>query len=184
MPSQKNIDAVKVIDDKLKQCKNIILVDYAGLNVADQTELRKQIKAAGGEFTVHKNSLLKLTLANRAKNLPDNVFDALEGPTAIVYGYEDAAGAAKVTVGFAKEHEDTFKIKVGVMAGTEDAPHQALTIDDIKQLALLPGIDQLRAQVVGTLNAPISGFVRVLSGNLSGLAQVLKARQDQLATAN
>jgi large subunit ribosomal protein L10 len=184
MPNQKNIEAVKVIDEKLKRCHNIILVDYAGLSVAEQTEFRKQAKSVGGEMTVQKNSLLALTLKKRAKELPESVFDALNGPTAMIYGYEDAVGVTKLAVEFAKTHEDNFKLKVGVLAGTDDSPHQALDIEALKKLATLPNREELRAKLVGTLNAPISGFVTVLSGNLRGLVQVIKARTEQLEVSS
>jgi large subunit ribosomal protein L10 len=183
VPSQKNLDAVKAIDEKLKKCKNIILVNPEGLSVAAQTELRRLVKEAGGEYTVHKNTLLKVTLKNRAKSLPEDVFNALEGPTAVVYGNEDAVSATKVTVNFAKEHEDSFVIKVGVLAGEGDNPHTFLDLSAINNLATLPGRDELRARLVGQLGSPISGFVNVLAGNIRGLAYVLKARQEQLAAS-
>jgi len=184
MPNQKNLEAVKVIDEKLKKCQNIILIDYSGLNVADQTQFRTKAKQAGGELTIHKNTLLALTLKNRAKELPQAVFDALNGPTATIYGYEDAVGITKLAVEFAKDHEDTFKLKMGVLAGTDNNPHQALDISDLKKLASLPSRDELRAKVIGSFNAPLSGLVNVFAGNLRSLIQVLKAHQDQLASTN
>lgn len=184
MPNQENLEAVKIIDEKIKQSQNLLFIDYAGLNVADQTTLRQEAKKIGGEFTVQKNTLVALTLKQNTKDLPDTVYAALNGPTAVIYGYEDAVGVTKLAVSFAKDHEDAFKIKAGVLTGTADTPYQALDIDGIKKLATLPGRDELRAKLVGTLNAPISGLVNVMAGNLRGLVQVLNARKQQLATSN
>lgn len=181
MPSQKNKAAVKVIDEKLKESKNIIFIDHSGLSVDDQNDIRLKLREVGSEFTVQKNTLLKLVLKNRTKDLPEELFEALNGPTSVVYGYEDAVATTKIVVDFAKEHEEDFQLKVGVLAGTDDAPHTFLTIESMKNLATLPGKDELRAKLVGQLNAPVQGFYNVLSGNLRGLVTVLGAIKDQKA---
>ena len=178
MPSQQNIDQLQQINDKLAQAKCIVFADYSGLNVSEQNELRAKIVEAGGEFTISKNTLLKLALKNKSKDLPQETYDALNGPTSIVYGYEDAVSATKVLVQFSKEHE-ALELKVGILTGVDDQPNQFLDIDAITNLATLPSRDELRARVVAQLNSPISGFVNVLSGNLRGLVQVLGAIKDQ-----
>jgi large subunit ribosomal protein L10 len=178
MPSQQNIDQLQVISDKVTQSKNIILADYSGISVSDQTNLRSQIKPVGGELTVAKNNLIRIALKKRSQDLPEVADSALNGPTAIMYGFEDPVSATKVLVEFAKSHE-TIHLKAGLLIGEDASTDQYLDEDAIKNLAKLPGKDELRAKLVATLQAPISGFVNVLSGNLRGLVQVLNAIKDQ-----
>lgn len=181
MPSQANIDQLASINQRLTRAKNLVLVDYTGLSVNDQTELRAKVNQAGGEFTVQKNTLLRLAITDRTKEIPESMDQSLNGPTAVLFGYEDAVSATKVAVEFQKDHAETFVIKAGLITGTDEAADTFLTTADIKRLADLPTKDQLRAQVVGTLNAPIFGFVNVLAGNIRGLVQVLSAVRDQQA---
>jgi large subunit ribosomal protein L10 len=178
MPSQKNIDQLVQIKEKLDKSQNLIIADYAGLDSAAQTDLRAKIKAAGGEFTVTKNRLVKLAIKNRLNDVPTDLDKALEGPNATVYGFSDPVMVTKVLVEFAKDHE-TLKLKLGLMAGRDGAHDQVLTGEQIQSLAELPGRPELLARLVGQLNAPIYGFVNVLAGNTRKLVYVLAAIRDQ-----
>jgi large subunit ribosomal protein L10 len=180
MPNQKNITTVQEIGEHLSKAKAVILADYAGLDVATQTDLRAKVAEVGGTFTVTKNRLFKLAFNNTRGDLSDVIDTALEGPNAVLYGFDDAVSATKALVDFAKDHE-ALVIKVGILTGLDGQPDQILSLGQINSLASLPSRDQLLAQLTGQLNAPIAGFVNVLSGNLKGLVQVLKAVQEKRA---
>lgn len=183
MPNQKNKDQVQAIKEKMGKAKNVILADYQGMDVATQVDLRAKVVEAGGEFTVSKNTLLKLVLAERMETLPAEMQEALNGPTAILYGYEDAVTSTKALVDFAKEM-DALKIKAGLLLGSEDQADQVLSVTQIEDLAKLPSREELIAQLLSRLNSPRAGFVNVLAGNLRGLANVLNAIKDQKAATN
>jgi large subunit ribosomal protein L10 len=175
MPSQKNIDAVATLKDKLADAKSVVLADYSGLSVVDQTRLRLNITDAGGEFTVAKNNLIKLALEKEL--VTDAVLDALNGPTAVLFSNKDAVAALKALVEFSKEHE-LPQVKLGFMDG------KVLTLDEVKQLASLPGRDELMAKLVSQLKAPTYGLVNVLQGNLRGLVQALKQYKEKKEQTN
>lgn len=148
-----------------------IAVDYSGLTVSAITELRNQLRRYGVEMHVTKNRLLKKSLEQCSFPVPEK---DLLGPTAIVFLGETIAAPTMVLTEFARVNKRTFRIKGGVS-------HNAiLTADQVSELARLPSREVLLAQVLGGLQAPISGLVHVLTGTLRGLLYVLKARAEQL----
>ena len=159
MPSEKNVATVNLLKTKLQQAKSIVFADASGLSVNLQRELRQKIKLAGGELIVAKNTLLKIALG---------VKDQLAGPTITLLAYDDEIAPIKALAEFAKAHE-LPKIKAGFLA------KEPLTKDQVETLANLPTKIELLAKTVGTLQAPITGFVNVLQGNLRKLVYVLKA---------
>ena len=175
MPSQKNIDAVAVLKDKLADAKSVVLADYSGLSVSDQTKLRADVVEAGGEFSVSKNNLIRLALEKEL--VTDAVQEALNGPTAVLFSNKDAIGALKALVKFSDEHK-LPEVKLGFMDG------KTLTLEEVKQLATLSSRDELLAKLVGQLQAPTYGLVNVLQGNLRGLVQALKQYKNKLEQTN
>ncbi len=169
MPSEKILEKKKAIvselEEKLKSSCAGVVVSYKGINVADDTVLRKQLREAGIDYFVVKNTLLSRAVKEVGLEEIDGV---LEGTTAIALSKEDHVAAARILCEFAKKH-DFFKIKSGFVEGK--------VIDDaeIDRLAKLPSKEVLIAQVLRGLNAPISGFVNVLSGTIRSLAIVLNA---------
>ncbi len=157
MPSEKNVATVNLLKTKITQAKSIVMADASGLSVNLQRELRQAVKLAGGELIVIKNTLLKLGLG---------VKEILPGPTITLLAYEDEIAPIKTLAEFAKAH-DLPKIKAGFLA------KDPLTKEQVEALAKLPTKIELMAQTVGTLKAPINGFVNVLSGNLRKLVYVL-----------
>lgn len=178
MPSQHNQDQVAAINAKLDRAQALIIADYAGLNVAAQTDLRAKAKAADSEMSVAKNRLVALALKKRLSELPETLQKAFEGPNAVIYAYSDAAAAAKVLVDFARDNEN-LTLKIGLLLGQDGQPNQVITLTEVKNLASLPSRDQLLAQLVGQLNAPITGLVQVLSGPQRQLVYVLNAIKDK-----
>ncbi|MCM3715696.1 50S ribosomal protein L10 [Halalkalibacter oceani] len=133
---------------KLNASKATIVVDYRGLNVAEVTELRKQLREAGVEFKVYKNTLARRATAEA--NLSE--LDAqLVGPTAIAFSDEDVVAPAKVLNSFAKEHE-ALEIKAGVIEG------RITSVEEIKALAELPSREGLLSMLLSVLQAPMRNF--------------------------
>lgn len=133
------------IADKLKSSVSTVVVDYRGLNVAEVTELRKQLREAGVDFKVYKN-----TMTRRAAESVDlaGLNEVLKGPNAIAFSSEDVVAPAKIINDFAKKHE-ALEIKAGVIEGN------LATVEDIKALAELPSREGLLSMLLSVLQAPI-----------------------------
>jgi LSU ribosomal protein L10P len=145
---EKKKQLVEEIADKMKRSVSTIVVDYRGLNVAEVTELRKQLREAGVEFKVYKNSLMRR--AAEAVGL-DGLTDWLTGPNAIAFSFEDVVAPAKILNNFAKEHE-ALEIKAGVIEGN------FASLDQIKALAELPSREGLLSMLLSVLQAPMRNF--------------------------
>ncbi|MHB0798628.1 50S ribosomal protein L10 [Bacillus thuringiensis] len=133
------------IADKLRASKSTIVVDYRGLTVSEATELRKQLREAGVEFKVYKNSLTRRA-AESAEMAELNEF--LTGPNAIAFSNEDVVAPAKVLNDFATKHE-ALEIKAGVIEG------KLVTLDEVKAIATLPSREGLLSMLLSVLQAPI-----------------------------
>lgn len=136
---------VDEIAGKLKESKSTVVVDYRGLTVAEVTELRKQLRDAGVEFKVYKNSMTRR--AADAAELSD-LNASLTGPNAIAFSTEDVVAPAKILNEFAKKH-DALEIKAGVVEGN------IVTVEEIKALADLPSREGLLSMLLSVLQAPI-----------------------------
>ncbi|MDD1370060.1 50S ribosomal protein L10, partial [Bacillus sp. MHSD17] len=136
---------VTEIADKLRASKSTIVVDYRGLTVSEATELRKNLREAGVEFKVYKNSLTRRA-AESAEMAELNEF--LTGPNAIAFSNEDVVAPAKVLNDFAKDHE-ALEIKAGVIEG------KLVTLDEVKAIATLPSREGLLSMLLSVLQAPI-----------------------------
>ena len=136
---------VQEIADKLKASKSTIVVDYRGLNVAEVTELRKQLRDAGIEFRVYKNTLTRLA-AESAEVAELN--SVLTGPNAIAFSNDDVVAPAKILNDFAKKHE-ALEIKAGVIEGN------VASVEEVKALAELPSREGLLSMLLSVLQAPI-----------------------------
>lgn len=136
---------VSNIADKLKNSKATILTDYRGLSVAEVTELRKQLREAGVEYKVLKNSMTRRATEQAGYTDLDQ---HLVGPTAIAFSEDDVIAPAKVLHGFSKDHE-ALEIKGGLLEGTY------LPVDKIKELAELPSYEGLVSMLLSVLQAPM-----------------------------
>jgi large subunit ribosomal protein L10 len=142
---------VSEIADKLKNSVSTVVVDYRGLSVAEVTELRKQLREAGVEFKVYKNSMTRR--AAEANGLGE-LNAALTGPNAIAFSTEDVVAPAKILNDFAKKHE-ALELKAGVIEGN------VATADEIKALADLPSREGLLSMLLSVLQAPIRNLALV-----------------------
>ncbi|HHY20731.1 MAG TPA: 50S ribosomal protein L10 [Bacilli bacterium] len=139
---------VEEIANKFRESKTTVVVDYRGLNVAEVTELRKQLREAGIDYKVYKNTLARRATAEVELTELD---EFLLGPTAIAFGYEDAVAPAKIINDFAKKHE-ALEIKAGVIEG------KIATVEEVKALAELPSREGLLSMLLSVLQAPIRNF--------------------------
>jgi large subunit ribosomal protein L10 len=154
------------VETYLKKSDYVILANFTGATVADVAALRSRLAAEKAEFHVIKNSSLRV--AAKALGLPD-IEGALTGPTAIVVGGRNSPGVAKVLKQFFKE-----KQKVAVKAGV--LSRKLITAKEVDQLAEMPSLDSLRAQLLGLLNQPAGAFVRVINAVPQGIVNVLQAK--------
>ncbi len=160
--------AVDILSKELGRIKLAVMTDYRGLTVREVEELRTVLRSEGINYRVTKNTLLRLA----AKNTPalaDIDPSTFVGPTALAMGFDDEVAAARVIFQFAKTHQ-ALEI-VGGLTGDG----QVLTAAQVKSLATLPTREQLLGQVVGTIAAPLTGFVGVMSGNVRSIINVLNA---------
>ena len=156
MPSAKVLEAKKAIvaelSERLKNSVTGVLVNYKGINVADDTALRKELREAGVKYTVVKNTLL-----SRAAEDADlaGLQTTLEGTTAIATSDEDYTAAARILANYAKKSK-TFEIKAGYLDG------EIVDLATIDSLAKLPTREVLLANVLGAFQAPIASFARAI----------------------
>lgn len=160
---------VAEIKEKLESAKGAVLADYRGLNVADATKLRRTLREAGIEFRVLKNTMTRIAAHEAGIQGLDTY---LEGPTAIAFGFNDLVAPAKVLTKFAKENKNLV-IKAGIVEG------KVVDEKGVKALADLPPREVLVAKMLGSMQAPISGLVNVLQGNIRNLVFALEAVRKQ-----
>lgn len=163
--------AVVDIKNRFERAGSVVLVDYRGINVEQVTQLRKQFRDAGVEYVVLKNTLVKRALDELSINGIDHL---LEGPSAFAFGYEDPVAPAKIINEFiTKTKNDHLKIKGGLVEGV------AIDVAGVKALADLPPREVLIARIMGSMNAPITNFVGVLSATLRSLVYAIDAIRKQ-----
>ena len=171
------LDAKKKIaedlHDRFSRSAIIVVTDYKGLDVAAMNDLRRKLRAEAVEYRVVKNSLLVRAADDTEAALIKKHF---KGPSAVAISYEDPVAPAKVLTQFAKEN-DKLEIKIGVLNG------KVLDVNAIKELASLPGREVLLAQLLATLNAVPTSFVRVLAEIPRSMLNVLTAIRDQKEAA-
>lgn len=160
---------VQDLTQKIKRSKSMVLADYRGIKVSEETKLRKELREAGVEYKVVKNTMT--TFAVRQAGLSD-LESYLKGPTAIAFGYEEPVLPAKILVNFAKNNEK-FQIKAGVVEG------KVIDMDGVKALAELPSREVLLSKLAYLFNAPITNWVNVLQAPIRNLAYALDAVRKQ-----
>lgn len=165
---QRKEENVAQLQDQLSQLKLMVMTDYRGLTVPEISELRANLRAEGITYSVTKNTLLRIAAKN-TENLVDIDPSTFVGPMALAISTEDEVAPARVVFQYAKQH-DALEI-VGAVTGDG----KVLTPAEVKALATLPTREQLIAQVVGTIAAPLSGLVGVMGANVRGIVTVLNA---------
>jgi len=161
---QQKDEMVAEIVDAIGKSKAVVFANFQGLSIKDTDELRKKAREANIGVAVTKKTLLKI--ACEQAGITDAAPRELDGGVATLFGFADEVAPAKLVHTFAKTHEPA-KILGGILEG------HFINAARAQALALLPGKQELLAKMVGSLNAPVSGFVNVLAGNLRGLVRVL-----------
>ena len=165
-------ELVTALSGVFKTSNVVVVAHYAGLTVSQMQTLRKQMKQAGASVKVAKNRLAKIALEGTDASV---VVPLLKGPTVIAYS-GDPVAAPKVATDFAKTNEK-FVILGGAMGRT------ALNADGVKALAALPSLDELRAKIVGLLQAPATKVARVINAPASKVARVVQAYANKSGAA-
>lgn len=162
-------EILRDLAEKIAKAKSVVFTKFNKLTVKENQDLRNELKKEAGEYYVAKKTLMDLVFK-------DSKVDGLDiknfaGQIAAVFGYGDEVAPAKIIAGFKKKLEDKEKIEFigGILEG------KFIEAEKVKILANLPSRQELYAKIVGTINAPISGFVNALAGNLKNLVYVLKA---------
>lgn len=162
---QQEIDSLK---DSFEKAESVILADYCGLTVGQMQEVRTKLRSASVEFRVAKNTLSKRAIKDTDSESLSEVFT---GPTAIAFSYADPVAGAKALSELVEKYE-ALELKGGLLGS------KLLSIGDITALSKLPSKEVLLSQLLSVMNGPMTGFVRVLSGNQRSLVQVLSAIKD------
>lgn len=164
------------LHERFQRATSVFVADYRGLDVISQNELRSKLHKEGAgdfEYRVTKNTLLR-----RAAEGSDvaHIAEHFSGPTAVALSYGDPVGLAKVLVDYSKQHE-VFEVRAALVDGRPLAPAEIAT------LATLPSLEQMRAKLVGLIQAPATKVVQVLAAPAGQLARLVEARRAKLEEA-
>lgn len=177
MPNAQVLEAKKAqvaaAAELIKSAQTGVLVDYRGLNVAEDTELRNKLREANVTYMVIKNKILERAVKEAGIEGLDEV---LHGPTALAVSAEDAVAPAKVIADFAKTN-DKLELKGGFMDGA------AMSLDEVKKLAATPNFETLIAKMMGSLQSPISGLARLLATVVDGGVEIADLIANKAADA-
>lgn len=154
------------LTDRFAKSKSLVFLGFQGFTVKDTTELRRKLRAEGVDYTVAKKTLIKKGM--ESVNIQGTEKFAPEGSIAVIIGYDDEIAPARIAKDFGKTN-DKVKILGGVMNS------EVIGAKEMNTIASLPSKEQLRGQLVYTINAPVSGFVNLLAGNVRSLMNVLNA---------
>ena len=173
MNKAQKAEAVQSIVEQLRAAEAVIAVDHSGLNVAATEELRRKLREGNARLRVVKNTLTERAAEQAGMAALKEV---LSGPTALAIAFEDPVAAAKA---IAEQQRATEKVpfKGGVVNG------RAVSVEELKQLARLPGREVLYGQLAGMVAHPLTGLARTLNGLLGGLAVALGQLRDQRSAA-
>ncbi|HTP01831.1 MAG TPA: 50S ribosomal protein L10 [Anaerolineales bacterium] len=158
-------EVLAAYDDWFKRSQAVILVEYTGARMKDMDGIRAKIRETGGEFHVVKNTLARRAFARQGMNVPE---DMLLKSTAVSFAFSDPAATAKALADATKGMQ-FVKVKGGFMGG------QMLNATQVKALAELPPLPVVRAQLLGTLQAPAGKLVRTIAEPARSLAAVFRA---------
>ncbi len=169
MKKERKLELSQKLAEQLEGANAILVFDYTGLTVQEMEDVRNSVKEIGATFNVIKNSVVAKAIENSKW---ESLKEHLKGTNAYALSFDDAAALAKVLVAKAKSY-DKLKAKVGSLDGS------VVDAKQIEALSKLPPKEVMVAQLLGTMKAPITGFVNVLAGNIRQLMYVLKAIEEK-----
>ncbi len=143
---------VEAISAEIKEAQSAVLVDYRGLTVEEDTQLRKQLREAGVVYKVYKNTMMKRAFEGTSF---EGLNEFLEGPSAIAIGTEDATAPARIICNFAKEAK-ALEVKAGVVEG------EVYNANQVVELSKIPSRDVLLSRLLGSMQSPVTNFARVI----------------------
>ena len=164
-------EILRNLAEKIKKSKSLVFTGFNALGVKDNEALRAKLREVHGEYYVAKKTLLERAL--KEHGTLDLDAKTLDGKLAVIFSYEDEVAPAKAVDTFRKDKEDKIFFLGGILEG------KLLSKTEVEALAKLPSKQELLSRLVGSMNAPVSGFVNVLAGNLRGLVTVLKAIEEK-----
>jgi large subunit ribosomal protein L10 len=159
------------LKERMDRAPALYLTDFHGLNVKAMTKLRRSLRASGAEYVVVKNRLAQKAFESVA-GMPD-ISTTLEGPTGMVFGYEDAVATAKALADFAREHDQRPAVKIGIM------DRRVIDAVQVARLASLPSRDHLLAELAGAMQAPIAQLAWALEAKVQEMAGLLEALRNE-----
>ena len=166
---------VEAISEEIKDAQSVVLVDYRGLTVAQDTELRKQLREAGVIYKVYKNTMMKRAFEGTEF---EGLQDCLEGPSAIAISKDDATAPARIICKFAKT-ADKLELKGGVVEGN------VYDVAGLTELSQIPSREELLSRLLGSMQSPITNFARVIKqiAEKDGEAAPVEAAEEAVAEA-
>lgn len=157
---------VQMMTEKLKKSTTIVVMDYRGLKVSQDTELRKKMREAGVEYVVAKNRLMKIAM--QEAGITVNFDDVLEGTNSFAIGYNDLVAPAKVAYEFSKDLK-VLNIKAGYLEG------KRISAAEVEALANLPSREVLLSRLLAGMQGPVSGLANVMQGTIRKFVYALDA---------
>ncbi|MBU0706411.1 50S ribosomal protein L10 [Patescibacteria group bacterium] len=167
---QKKEEVLKELVEKFSRSKSVVFANYRGLDVASISELRSELRKEDAEMKVAKKTLMGLAAKDIVGELDKSV---MEGPVVATFSYEDPLSGIRILFKFSKKN-DNIKLLGGIVDGKVVGP------EVIQQYAKLPGRLELLAKLIGSMNAPLSGFVGIGNGLIGGIVRVLNAYKDTM----
>lgn len=168
---EKKAQIIDSLQQVFSRCSVGVLTDYRGLSAAEMTGLRRQLREAGIEFKVVKNTLARFAAERAGK---EELLSFFEGPVAIAFGYGDITEPARLLVTYIEGSKVSMSIKGGFL------PDRLLTSEDVATLSALPSREILLAGVVGGVQSPISALVGCLNAPVVGIVGALQSRIQQM----
>jgi large subunit ribosomal protein L10 len=166
----KKKEAVAELREKFERAKGIFVADYSGLDVEAVNQLRRNLRVEGEgdyEYRVHKNTLMRRAAEGSEV---ESIVEYFAGPTALAISYGAPVGLARALVNYAKENQ-AFELRGGLLDG------RSIDTGEVETLATLPSLDQIRAKLVGLIQAPAQKIAMVLCAPAGQLARVVEARR-------
>lgn len=164
-------EILRTLIEKIKKSKSIFFAKYTGMNVVDSEKLRNDLRKNDSEFLVAKKTLINLALKeNKIEGMDAK---KLDGQVALLFGYGDEIVPVKEADKYAKEKDAKLQFLAGILEG------RLINAAEVKLLANMPSRPELYAKLVGSINAPVSGFVNALAGNLKNVVYALNAIKEK-----
>lgn len=171
MPREDKVQLVRELREIIEGSSAMILTDYRGLTVSDITALRRKLREVGADYRVVKNTLFQLAAVDLGCS---DMSSFLSGPTAVAFVHDEPVAPAKALMDFIREHK-TPRIKGGLVEGKAYGPEQ------IQELSKIPPKEILVSQLLGSVQAPITGLVGTLNGLMANLVYTLQAVSEKKA---